>query len=185
VPAPSGWDAPADSSAGQRGPGSGWDDRRGGESRQPEYHGAGKRRREEDSWDARPADFRSRDRNSGSPPREPPQNRSRLAGMLGEFAANRPRSQQIYQEKAATQKAAAATVFIAKFPVDPHVKGHDKEYKLPPTPFGAPTEVAAVRCDRKTGEYSYTRACQMSSVVPPKTGVDLTTSRSGSELCGS
>jgi hypothetical protein len=75
-------------------------------------------------------------------------------------------------------------VLVAKFSVDPHVKGHDREFKLPQTKFEVPVEVAAVRRDRKTGEYTYQRACQLPPAVPPKPGVDLASSRSGSEMCG-
>jgi hypothetical protein len=110
----------------------------------------------------------------------------RVGNML---AANR-------EDKGGADPAAAAAAaapkkptleVVAKFPVDPHGKGHDKEYKLPMTPFAAPAEVAAVRRDRESGDITYHRKVSAFPVGLPdvKKGVDLTISRKGSDLCGS
>ena len=73
---------------------------------------------------------------------------------------------------------------MAKYAVDPHGKGHDKEYKLPPTPYSAPVEVAAVRQDRETGAITYEKNVVAFPVEIPKPGCDLTIPRAGAELCG-
>ena len=73
---------------------------------------------------------------------------------------------------------------VAEYAVDPHGKGHEKEYKLPPTPYSAPVEVAAVRQDRETGAITYEKKVVAFPVEIPKPGCDLTIPRAGAELCG-
>ena len=172
-----------------------YDDRRGGGRRDDRDRDQYDDRRDDRDRDYR-RDDRDRDRHDGGRDedddrggprqrREEPDELPRVAGLLdrvgGMLAANR--------EAKPEQPAAPAVPklkVVAKYPVDPHGKGHDKEYKLPMTPFAAPAEVAAVRRDRESGAITYERKVSAFPVAIPdvKKGVDLTTSRKGSELCG-
>lgn len=49
----------------------------------------------------------------------------------------------------------------------------------------APKEIAAIRTDRKTGEVTFSKACQVVAIDAVQPGEDLTLQRSGSEMCGS
>ena len=64
-------------------------------------------------------------------------------------------------------------------------RGHAREFKLPSIPFEKPVEVAAIRCDRKTGEVTYHRECQLAPIGMPNLGVDLSIARNGNESCAS
>lgn len=174
----------------------------GGREMDDPYRRAGKRPRDGgyDERDGRGGGYRGghRDgyRRSRSRSRSPPRSRPRPGGSMADKLADLARSQaaakarngggaadERAQEPAAVQHRPLDR-FVAKYAVDPHVKGHAKEYKLPTTKVEQPVEVAAVRCDRKSGAYTYHKTCQLVPADAPQSGADLEISRSGSELCG-
>ncbi len=159
-------------------PGSGGGERGGKRRREDRDHDYRDERRHRDDYrrDGHRRDGWDREDDRGGRRQRRAEELDRVGSML---ASNR-------EDKAAAPRKPTLEV-VSKFPVDPHGKGHDKEYKLPMTPFAAPAEVAAVRRDRESGEITYhPQVSAFPVVVPdPKKVVDLTINRKGSDLCGS